>query len=216
MKQQINLFQPTSNKFSLKKNRKRLTTNRLLFGMMALTCLVLMVIYDSAHQEMLTLREEFQRAAAQNRTVEKHLAELRRSQLSKNTKSTKGDELETEMSQLSARVEANAQLIQILQEQSQGNTSGFSKYLEALARQYVENIWLTQINLRSGGTAITLTGKTLQPDLIPRFIAVLTKKTAFQQIDFRQVKLERTDGAQTQPLTFVLDTGTKSTLKTAK
>jgi len=113
------------------------------------------------------------------------------------------------MKQLSAKIETNNKLIAVLQNQSQGNTSGFSKYLEDLAYQYLENVWLTKINLRAGGTAITLTGKTSQPDLVPRLITILTKKSAFQQVYFQQVRLERVDEKQSQSFTFVLDTASQ-------
>ena len=207
MKQQINLFQPTSGKFPSNKPRQLLSENKLLLGTMVLTCLGLLVIYASASQEVSTLRKKLQHFSTQNRTVEKRLAKLRRTSLSKPTK--KNDELETEMKQLSAKIETNNKLIAVLQNQSQGNTSGFSKYLEDLAYQYLENVWLTKINLRAGGTAITLTGKTSQPDLVPRLITILTKKSAFQQVYFQQVRLERVDEKQSQSFTFVLDTASQ-------
>ncbi len=202
MKQQINLFQPTSGQFPSNKPRKLLSANMLLLGIMVLTCLGLILIYTSASQEVSTLREKLRHFSTQNRTVEKRLAELRRTSLSKQTKSKKSDESETEINQLSAKIETNNKLIEVLQNQSQGNMSGFSKYLEDLAYQY-ENIRLTKINLRAGGTAITLTGKTSQPELVPGLITILSKKSAFQQIYFQQVRLERVDEKQT--FTFVLD-----------
>jgi TolA-binding protein len=176
----------------------------LFLGIMVLTCLGLILIYTSASQEVSTLREKLRQFSTQNRTVEKRLAELRRTSLSKQTKSKKSDESETEINQLSAKIETNNKLIEVLQNQSQGNTSGFSKYLEDLAYQY-ENIRLTKINLRAGGTAITLTGKTSQPELVPGLITILSKKSAFQQIYFQQVRLERVDEKQSQSFTFVLD-----------
>jgi hypothetical protein len=202
MKQKINLFQPTSGQFPSNKPRKLLSANMLLLGIMVLTCLGLILIYTSASQEVSTLREKLRHFSTQNRTVEKRLAELRRTSLSKQTKSKKSDESETEINQLSAKIETNNKLIEVLQNQSQGNMSGFSKYLEDLAYQY-ENIRLTKINLRAGGTAITLTGKTSQPELVPGLITILSKKSAFQQIYFQQVRLERVDEKQT--FTFVLD-----------
>jgi Tfp pilus assembly protein PilN len=209
MKQQINLFQPTSGKFPSNKPRKLLSANMLLLGIMVLTCLGLILIYTSASQEVSTLRQKLRHFSTQNRTVEKRLADLRRTSLSKPTKSKKSDELEIEINQLSAKIETNNQLIEVLQNQSQGNMSGFSKYLEDLAYQYFENVWLTKIHLRAGGTAITLTGKTSQPELVPRLITTLSKKSAFQQVYFQQVRLERVDEKQSQSFTFVLDTASQ-------
>jgi len=81
MKQQINLFQPTSGKFPSNKPRQLLSANMLLLGTMVLTCLGLLVIYASASQEVSTLRKKLQHFSTQNRTVEKRLAKLRRTSL---------------------------------------------------------------------------------------------------------------------------------------
>lgn len=207
MKQQINLFQPTARKFLSNKPRQFLSVNILLvLGTVGLTCLGLLVMYVSAYQEVSTLRQKLQHFSTQSHTVEKRLAKLRQTSLSTPTESKKTDELEPEIEQLSAQIETNHQLIKVLQNQSQANTSGFSKYLADLAYQYPENIRLTKINLRAGGTAITITGKTSQPDLVPSFITFLSQTSAFQQVDFQQIKLERTDDKQSQFFTFVLDT----------
>ncbi len=206
MKQQINLFQPTSRQFSSNYSRQWLSVNRLFFGIVGLTCLGLIVIYAAAYQDVSSLQEKLQHFSTQNRTVEKRLAKLRRTSLSKPTQSEESEELETEINQLSAKIETHNQVIDVLQNELQGNTSGFSNYLADLAYQY-ENINLTRINLRSGGSAITLTGKTSQPDLVPRFITRLSQKSAFQKVYFQTVKLERTDEKQSQSFRFVLDTG---------
>ncbi|MEK8020743.1 MAG: PilN domain-containing protein [Candidatus Parabeggiatoa sp.] len=206
MKQQINLFQPTSSKFPSNKPRQLLSSNMLLLGVMVLTCLGLIIIYVSAYQDVSSLREKLQSFSTQNRTVEKRLAKLRRTSLAKPSQSEQSDELETEINQLSAKIETHNQVIEVLQNELQGNTKGFSNYLADLAYQY-ENINLTRINLRSGGSAITLTGKTSQPDLVPRLITRLSQKSAFQEVYFQTVKLERTDEKQSQSFRFVLDTG---------
>ncbi len=209
MKQQINLFQPTSNQSSSKKSRQFLSVNRLLFSIVGLTCLGLIIIYVSAYQDVSSLREKLHSFSTQNRTVEKRLAKLRRTSLSKPTQSEQSDELETEINQLSAKIETHNQVIEVLQNELQGNTSGFSKYLADFAYQY-ENINITRINLRAGGTAITLTGNTSQPDLVPHLIKLLS--SAFQEVDFQKVKLERTDEKQSESFRFVLDTGSQEQL----
>jgi len=89
MKQQINLFQPTSGQFPSNKPRKLLSANMLFLGIMVFTCLGLILIYTLASQEVSTLREKLRQFSTQNRTVEKRLAELRRTSLSKQTKSKK-------------------------------------------------------------------------------------------------------------------------------
>lgn len=195
MKQDINLFQAIP-----KKPRLLLSSNNVLLGVV-LFSLGLMGFYAYSYLPIRSLEEELQQVSAQKQTAKQDLANLKQSL----PKSTKNAELEEKMEQLSAILPVAEQLVEILENQSEGNINGFVKHLEGLARQHIDRLWLTKISLRAGGTALNLHGQTLEPNLVPRFITALTQESAFQQIRFQQIKLERTDELS-QSLTFVLDT----------
>ncbi len=191
MKQEINLFQPPP-----KKARKPLSLETLLL-VVGLFCLGLMVYYGYIYKQILTLQEKLQQISTQQQALQQRLVSLDQTL----PKKEKDFELEQKINQLSMRLEGNTQLIKVLQNQPPGNTKGFSKHLEGLARQQIKGLWLTQIHLQVVG--VTISGKTISPSLVPRFIAGLAKESAFQKIHFQEIILERTD--ETQPLLFILN-----------
>jgi hypothetical protein len=57
-----------------------------------------------------------------------------------------------------------------------GDTMGFSPYFRAMARQRLEGLWLTELRMTSGGTAIGIEGNALQAPLVPQYMSRLASE----------------------------------------
>jgi type IV pilus assembly PilN-like protein len=58
--------------------------------------------------------------------------------------------------------------------------AGYSEYLRAFARQTVQGLWLTSIQIAEGGGQLTMSGRALQADLVPVFIGRLKQESVLR------------------------------------
>lgn len=72
-----------------------------------------------------------------------------------------------------------------------GDTSGFSGYFRAFGKQKLEGLWLTDVSIAGGGASIGLRGKTLEAELVPRYIARLGAEPVLQGKAFSSLEIER-------------------------
>jgi hypothetical protein len=85
------------------------------------------------------------------------------------------------------------QVLDALSGQSFGNTSGFSAFFKSLANQNVTGLWLTKLNISSGGKDIGISGSAFQPELVPDFLTGLSAETIFQGTNFQTFRVIRED-----------------------
>jgi len=87
--------------------------------------------------------------------------------------------------------------------QAQGDTHGqrFSAVLDGLAKTDSPALWLTQIQIRSPGPNLSLTGLTAKASALPDYLAALSGESVFDGLSFRTLSLERSEGAD-RYLTF--------------
>lgn len=78
-----------------------------------------------------------------------------------------------EVKRMEARLELQRELLVALETGGIGNTEGFSKYLTALARRRVDGVWLTGISITAQDGQISLTGRMVDPELMPVYIREL-------------------------------------------
>ncbi len=83
------------------------------------------------------------------------------------------------------------QLLERLKGTGIGNTEGHAKFLEALARQHAEGVWLTQISVGDGGDDFTLKGRMLRPELLGQYIDLLNREEALRGKAIGQMDLAR-------------------------
>jgi len=107
--------------------------------------------------------------------------------------------LEAQIAMLEAELKIREQLIELIQTSS-ANRSGFSPQLEGLALGRLQGMWLESFELREGGRELALSGRTLQPDLVPDFVLELEKHPVFAGAEFESLLLERANDAD--PLRF--------------
>jgi hypothetical protein len=58
--------------------------------------------------------------------------------------------------------------------------TGYSEYLRAFARQTVQGLWLTSIQIAEGGAQLTMSGRALQADLVPVLIGRLKQESVLR------------------------------------
>jgi hypothetical protein len=71
-----------------------------------------------------------------------------------------------------------------------GSPGGYADSLQALARQTLPGLWLTNFTIADGGGALTLRGRTLDPAQLPAFIKRLAAEKAFQGRRIAEVSME--------------------------
>ncbi|MBC7456167.1 MAG: hypothetical protein H7335_21195 [Massilia sp.] len=76
-----------------------------------------------------------------------------------------------------------------------GDTNGFSGYFRAFGKQRLEGLWLTDVSIAGGGANIGLRGKTLEAELVPRYIAGLGAEPVLQGKAFSSLEIERPGAA---------------------
>lgn len=160
MRQQINLYQPT---FS--EGRKPLSAGT------ALACLIVLVgvlgaVSIAAHARVRKLALEVDSLRAQQMEQENALNAAPQES---------GESIEEQMKRLERAVDERSRALEILRSGAAGRTVGFAPRLEALARRHVDGLWIDALQLSGTSTAMTVSGSTLDPDIVPAFLRSLAK-----------------------------------------
>lgn len=114
-----------------------------------------------------------------------------------------GPELERRIAELSREWAAKQALLTALQSGAGGNRRGFGDYLEGLARQRVDGLWLTAVRIDRGGDSLTLSGRSLSPEQVPRLLNRLRDELSFVGKEFRTLSMNRPED-DAQALDFTL------------
>lgn len=93
-------------------------------------------------------------------------------------KADPGDE--AKLSQLEAQLRSRNEVAEALNGGIVGTAAGFSRYMMALSRQNLPGVWLTGFDLAAGGSELTLSGRALNPDLLPEYLQRLTREAPLQ------------------------------------
>lgn len=102
--------------------------------------------------------------------------------------------LESELTRLrEARVRIHANLVAI-GEQSGLPSNGFSTFFGGLARNTLDGLWFSNVEVAGGGSDLLLKGQTIEPALVPRLLQTLATEKAFEGRTFRKVTFERREG----------------------
>ena len=69
------------------------------------------------------------------------------------------------------------------------SATSYSTLLTALARQDLEGVWLTRIEFARGGDSISLEGRTLRAEDVPRFFRQLGQEASFRNRQFQRLEV---------------------------
>jgi Tfp pilus assembly protein PilN len=113
--------------------------------------------------------------------------------------------LDDEIARLMEEKKTKANVVNLLAGQSLGNTTGFSTYLEGLARQIHSGVWLREIVIHNGGSDMSIAGSTLDPKLVPKYLQRLSKESVFSGTEFNSFEMRRQE-KQPVAVDFVIKT----------
>jgi len=116
------------------------------------------------------------------------------------------------VSQLDKEVRQKQQILGILSEGEYGNTHGFADHLQGLSKQHIDGIWLTRFTIDQGGKHLSLSGGSLEPELVPKFLQKLGSEASFSGKEFKSFVLSRVD-IKNSWVNFDLNTELKSEIQ---
>jgi len=99
--------------------------------------------------------------------------------------------LQDQVDELEKKVAESKALADALRSGAGGNTTGYSEYMRAFARQAMPGLWLTEFNLKGDGTHISLSGGALEPGLIPAYIQRLRGESIMQGKRFSAMQIQQ-------------------------
>lgn len=202
MSQQINLFNP-----QFQPQRKLFT----VAGMMAavgVLALGLAAAGGYAKLRVLRLEAEVAQGEARVQKAHKRLADA----TAEFAPRAKDGRLEAELAEVQAEHDALGRVAAVIERGDLGNTQGYAEYFRALARQRVDGLWLTGVNIGGAGLEIGVRGRALDPALVPGYLARLRNEPILQgkpvgsmQIgQAASVRVAGADGKETEaPAPFV-------------
>jgi hypothetical protein len=170
MSQQINLFNPA---FEQKKQLFTAATMALAVGVLVLG-LAGMGVY--ARLRVASLQREADAGAARLEQVQKRLAGVS----AEFAPRQKDPQLAAELLDAEAQLGGLRRVSGIIAHGDLGNTQGFAEYFRALARQRVEGLWLTGVNIGAAGQDLGVRGRALDPALVPGFLGRLRNEQVMQ------------------------------------
>lgn len=178
MSQQINLYSP------LFRKQKKLFTSSAMAQALGLMLIALALFYAYSRYQVLALERQ---ASESQRQVQAGLERVKR--IPAPAMATDAKLLEQRIAELEAQVQGNEQLL--TQADPSHSPREYLAPLQALARNRVEGVWLTEISLAGASGELSLTGKAAQAELVSRYIERLARDPALRGRRFSTLALER-------------------------
>jgi Fimbrial assembly protein (PilN) len=167
--QQINLFNPQF------LEQKRYFSAETMVQALGLLVLGILGFYGFVYWQD---RDAVRQAAESARAYDQQKALLAKAAAELNP-----EKFESQLDQDLKTTEAAIALRRLLLSEIQSGTgapSAYSEYLRAFARQTVQGLWLTGIQITEGGGQLNLSGRALQADLVPVLIARLKQEAVLR------------------------------------
>jgi Tfp pilus assembly protein PilN len=123
--------------------------------------------------------------------------------------------LDQELNKVTAEAAAQREIINALKSGVIGNTMGYSKYMQAFARQVVNGLWLTGFSVEADGLQMSISGGVLSPDLVPGYILRLNNENIMRGKTFTslQMQLPKEESGKTSNRQQYLEFELKSVVK---
>jgi hypothetical protein len=112
--------------------------------------------------------------------------------------------LADEIARLQEQLRVRRSLLDSIQGGASGSLEGFSPYLAALARQSMQGVWLTGMEIGSGSGDLVLKGRVLESELVPIYIQRLNREPLFQGRAVRELRLAAKNEAGKRYVEFSL------------
>ena len=185
MSQQINLFNPIFLK------QKKMFSAVNMVDALAVLIVGVAVFYAYASIETLNLDRQSVETARQYYQSKARLAEASARYAPKKTDAG----LEAEVNNLQAQLNARKATLDNLGIGLLTNDASYAEYMRALARQSLAGLWLTGFKVGKGGADIEISGRALQPELVPYYIRRLNQERAMHGRGFDSLSMTQREGA---------------------
>jgi hypothetical protein len=187
--QQINLYRPI-----FRKQEKKFSAMAMLQAGGAILAGVV-VILGLMMWQVHGLRQEVTQADKQLAIATKRLDDA-----SKNFgPGAKSKPLEDEVASLEKQIAARLRVRDLMTSGLFSNTSGYSNYFVAFARQHVSGIWLTGFDITGAGEDMRLQGRTINPAQVPRYMQRLSGEQVLAGREFQVFVMSRPAKKDGQP-----------------
>jgi hypothetical protein len=97
--------------------------------------------------------------------------------------------VEDELTSTEAKLAARNELIASLK--VMGNTSGYSEYMRAFARQTVNGLWLSSFDITGDAAKMSISGNVLSPELLADYIHKLNQEPVMREKAFASLQMQR-------------------------
>lgn len=181
MSAQINLFNPALGK-------QKLAFSALdMSQMLGIVLLGVLIITWYLNYQASQLESQVAVSQEQFRQAQSQLAKV----TAEYAPRSKNKQLETDITTLEAQVRALEKVSDLLGRGDFGNAKGYSAYLTAFARQSQEGLWLTNVGVSASGKELSLSGRTLQADLVPKYVQRLAAEPVLRGKSFGSLEMRR-------------------------
>lgn len=99
--------------------------------------------------------------------------------------------IQKEIDELVEKFDKRNRLMDVIGGQKMGNGEGFSLYLQALSRQALPDMSLTEFNILQGGSYVELAGWTVKPGSVPHYLNRLRDEEVFKQVKFGVLAIQK-------------------------
>lgn len=181
MSQQINLFDPV------------FLTQKKYFSLFAMLQALGLIAAGSALFYGYEVYEVRQLAKQADETDKRYVAEQARmtNYAAQFSPQQSAQSLADELKQAQARADEQKSLIDTLKSGAVGNTTGYSEYMRAFARQAVSGLWLTGFDIVGDATRMSMSGGVLNPDLVPAYIERLGREPVMKGRSFAALQMQQ-------------------------
>ncbi len=179
MSQQINLFNP-----QLLRQKQYFSVLTMLQAL-ALILLGSALFYAYAVYQVQLLTQQSEEAAKRYAAEQARLARY-----AENFSPQQSQQLlEGELKKLEAQAVVQRELIATLKSGAIGNTSGYSEYMRAFARQTISGLWLTGFSINGDAVQMSMNGGALNPELVPGYIKRLSQEKVMRGKEFAALQM---------------------------
>jgi hypothetical protein len=170
MSQQINLFNPDF------LQKKKLFTAATMAASLGVLVVGLAGVSMVAKLRMASLQAQADQGAAQLERTQKRLASVTAEFSPRQQDAKLAEELGLAQSELLDLKEVAGTIAR----GELGDTAGYAEYFRALARQNVDGLWLTGVNIVGAGADFGVRGRAMDPALVPGYLGRLRNERVMQ------------------------------------
>ena len=191
--QQINFYQQLD-----RYQEPPFSARQQAYGLAAIA-IVMLVLYGTFYIVCEQRAAELQQAEAEQARLQQQLSSL----TSKRDQRLQDTRLKQQLQRLERELGFKQKVMKEVAGPGFEAGRGFSEYLEGLARQHIQGLWLTGIHLQNSGRTVSMEGGALKPNLVPQYIRGLSRETVFSGKQFKQFSVEH-DAEERQLVQFAI------------